>query len=266
MLALASEHPLDMVHERRKELAKLLEQRLGSKVVHGAFRGLTLSDDQSWGGAERPAMLLGLYEHEVVERLFALPDRVRTFIDVGAADGFFAVGTVRAGRFQRAICYEISEAGRRAIRANAIANGVDDRIEIRGGANVGFFREFSEGELADAAVLMDVEGAEFMLLDADALERLQHSYVIVELHSGFVPDGEARSSALVSSAGHYFDVDEFTTGPRDLSAIPELRDMTDSDRWLLCSEGRPYRMSWVLLRPKRPFGAMRSVALGHQPA
>ena len=36
---------------------------------------------------------------------------------------------------------------------------------------------------------------------------------------------------------------------RDLSWIPELDAMNDSDRWLICSEGRPKLMSWLIFAP-----------------
>jgi hypothetical protein len=38
---------------------------------------------------------------------------------------------------------------------------------------------------------------------------------------------------------------------RDLSTIPEMASLSDSDRWLLCSESRPFLMRWVHCVPQQ---------------
>jgi hypothetical protein len=98
-------------------------------------------------------------------------------------------------------------------------------------------------------VLIDIEGGEFDLLDREALRHLSRSVVIVELHERLVEDGEAKLAKLLAEASEYFRVGEFRTGARDLSGFPELAQMNDTDRWLLCSESRPYLMRWLRLDP-----------------
>ena len=51
-------------------------------------------------------------------------------------------------------------------------------------------------------------------------------------------------------AEEFFNVTELKMGSRDLSNIPELQKFSDSDRWLMCSEGRGELMSWLRLDPK----------------
>jgi hypothetical protein len=39
-------------------------------------------------------------------------------------------------------------------------------------------------------------------------------------------------------------------GSRYLSVFPELKELTDTDHWLLCSEGRSRLMQWLRFDPK----------------
>ena len=40
-----------------------------------------------------------------------------------------------------------------------------------------------------------------------------------------------------------------TTGSRDVSSLIELENMKDSDKWLLCSEGRRIKGEWMICKP-----------------
>lgn len=69
-------------------------------------------------GADRVGMLLGLYEAEVLEAVMALPARYRLFIDLGAADGYYGVGLVFNGRFEKILVFrDRSEGVAKSLRA-----------------------------------------------------------------------------------------------------------------------------------------------------
>lgn len=108
----------------------------------------------------------------------------------------------------------------------------------------------SEAERREAVLLVDIEGGEFGLMDAAIFTALRDSAILIELHTGMVAQGEARLAQLLTDAAATHDVRELKTGARDLSGYAELADWTDTDRWLICSEGRPSLMSWLLLSPK----------------
>ena len=48
----------------------------------------------------------------------------------------------------------------------------------------------------------------------------------------------------------FFKVSTLKTSSRDLSRFSELSEYSDSERWLIASEGRPRLMSWLRLDPK----------------
>jgi len=194
-------------------------------------------------------MLLGLYEQELLESLCSVPRRYTTFVDVGAADGYYGVGVLVAGLFVRSHCFEMSVQGREVIRETAAANGVLDRVTVSGRAEHNFYEALDAAEFDRTVVLLDIEGGEFDLLDANMLGRFHRSIIFIELHEQLVPNGEQRLQRLLHDASTFFRVTTLRTGKRDLSGFPEVQAVDDNDRWLLCSEGRPYLMSWLRLDP-----------------
>lgn len=238
--------------EHRFRLSQRLHDLFSGTVAYGPFRGLKLADANWWGAADRGSMLLGLYEQEVLEWLSAHHGDRRFLIDIGAADGYYAVGSLVAGWVDHVYCFEQSEEGRHAIAANAKANGVADRVTILGTAD----ESSVEGLLLDAAIdpadtlmIVDIEGGEFELLTTHLLSRLAGVAAVVEIHDWESPDPRAVQR-LAESAGDSFQVGFLRTGSRDPSGFPELKHWPDDDRWLLCSESRRQVMQWMILEPR----------------
>lgn len=237
---------------RRFRLGQKLSKLFDNTVAYGPFKGLILSDTSWWGAADRGSMLLGLYEQEVLTTLTQLAVGRETLIDLGAADGYYAVGSVSSGLFTRSIAFEISPEGRTAIGDNAERNLVSDLVRVLGEAESDFLTELQAKyslDLESTALLIDIEGAEFDLLSAELLERMSQAALIIEIHDFHIED-KARVSELLGNAARYFNTEWVTTGQRDLSTFPELTDWSDDDRWILCSESRPKRMKWLILTPK----------------
>lgn len=238
------------VERRRIELARQLDLALASTVRYGPFRGMRLGPDTAWSVADRAPMLLGLYEQEVLESLGETGGR-KAFVNLGAGDGYYGVGALVSGLCQRSYCYEMGEKGRRIIGDTARLNGVGDRVEIRGKADPGFYRDLPAEVVDDCVLFIDIEGAEFELLDEAAFDAFGNAVIFLELHDWFFEDGAQRMQTLRRNAAATHAITEMTMAARDLSSFAELREYSDSDRWLLCSEGRGRQMGWMRFDPKR---------------
>ncbi len=234
---------------RRLTLSNQLDKDLNGIVKYGPFKGLKLGDISSWSGADRASMLLGLYEQELLQSLSQLSKNFKTFINIGAADGYYAIGVLVARLFEKSICYEMSDLGQQVINKNACLNGVSDQIVVRGVAISDFHEEISDLDASDSVLLVDIEGAEFDLFNEGIPKKFRQSVIFVELHERFVSDGLKKLERLRNSVCGSFQISTFTTTSRDLSQFAELEALGDTDRWLLCSEGRPYRMNWLRLDP-----------------
>ena len=104
----------------------------GDAVQAGPFAGMRMVARQP-GGFSTPG-LIGAYErelHDVLERLIASGgyDRV---VNVGAGEGYYAVGLARRLPDIPIIAFEADDALPPVLRANARANGVGERVTING--------------------------------------------------------------------------------------------------------------------------------------
>jgi hypothetical protein len=114
----------------------------------------------------------GRYEEELHETFHrALVWEPRQFVDIGASDGYYAVGFARQGL--RVTAYEASDSARQLCRRLAEANDVQIAL-------LGACRRIPE--LEHSLVLVDVEGNEDQLLSRRAAGLLRSSMVIVETH------------------------------------------------------------------------------------
>ncbi len=225
-------------------------EALGATVRYGPFAGLKFPSASQWGVTDRGSMLLGLYEQEILESLAKTPKDFRTFIDIGAADGYYGVGVLVGGLFEHSYCFEMNERSRELIREAAVLNGVEKRIEVHGTADRNFYDLIPAERREKSVLFLDVEGAEFSLLEKRTFEVFSRSIIFVELHEFYVEDGPQKLKRLLEDASATHSVTQFRTSSRDLSAFPELAKLNDNDRWMLCSEGRPLLMSWLRFAPK----------------
>ena len=178
------------------------------------------------------------------------PQARRTFIDIGAADGYYSVGVLVNGLFDCSYSFERSERAQEVLRHNAERNGVADKVHIHGAAHPEFYKDLPRDILSKSVLLIDIEGAEFDLLTPDIFAAFAGSVIVIELHDYFYPDGQQKLDRLKAHADQHFQITEFTTTSRDLSKFPELRSFNDTDRWLICDEGRGEMMRWLRLDPR----------------
>lgn len=238
------------VQVNRRLMSRAMDRYHNGTVAHGPFKGLILPRQSWWGEKDRAAMLLGLYEKEVLDLIADLAPSYTSFVNIGAADGYYAVGAVKAGLFPEAIAYELSAHGQQVIAANATNNGVRDKIHIRGAAADGFWKASGAPVSGESLVLMDVEGAEFDILTPDFFAHFNRSTIIVELHPFLVSNGPRRLEQIIADAQAHFTTEVIATGARDLSPFAELRHYEDNDRWIVASEGRLEIGEWLVLRPR----------------
>lgn len=240
--------PIAIAHARRN-LSERIRLHYANTIAYGPFKGLKLVEDAHWGSADLGGMILGLYEQEVLHELSDPGGQRRTFIDLGAADGYYGLGVLVGGLFEKSYCFEITEKGRAVIARNAALNTLQDRVTILGEAKPDFFTQVAPADLEDALLLIDIEGAEFDIVTAETFAAFAKSTVIIEIHEWY-PDIQQKLERLLHHAAATHTARRFSTGARDLSQFPELKGINDNERWLLCSEGRPYLMSWYRFDPR----------------
>ena len=257
MLQRQKETTQEMIEAWRKETVAQRLERVSletydlceGKVQQGLFGGLQLDKDTWWGKNDLGAQCLGLYEKEVLD-LIAATGPYDTFLDIGAADGYYAVGLLHAKMAKRAICFEISKDGQRAINENWLINKCPGEIEIHGEANEQTIASVATQLSDNTLALIDIEGFEFQLLSQEVIATLGTCNVVVEIHN-WVDGFENKYSALLKDLDRFFDIKIISPSERNTQTIELLRSYTDDNRLLVSSERRPCLMRFLHLKPKK---------------
>ena len=239
----------DDIFKRRIFLSNKLNKEFDGVIRYGPFKGFKFGEKSWWGLTDRANMLLGLYEQEVLRSLQTIPKKYKTFIELGAADGYYGIGVLVGGIFEKSYCFEISLDGQKTIEQNAKLNNVFNNVKIRGKADKDFYKDLQNDEIAQSVLFVDIEGDEFNLFDKNIFEKFKKSIIYIELHDWFFTDGNEKLKKLEEDAKEYFSIEKITMTSRDLSVFEELNEMSDTDRWLICSEGRMKLMTWWRLDP-----------------
>ena len=199
----------------------------GLTVSGGPFAGLSYPDATATSLVPK---LLGAYErvlHAAVEEAVrAAPELI---VNVGAADGYYAVGLARRCPGATVRAFE-ADAGQRALLTRVAAANAT-RLEVGGLAGPGDLEALPPGTL----VVMDCEGCERALLQP---ETLRDAAILVELHD-FVEPGVSDVIVERFRATHHVTLIETASQP------PER----GSALGLALSEHRPGPMRWAVLRP-----------------
>ena len=160
-----------------------------------------------------------------------------------------SLGPLKGGYCQRSVCFELTQTGRDAVHRNATANGLQAQIVLRGKADETLTKQLTElGFVASQSLLLcDIEGAEFEVLTAEALQFLRGTPLIIELHDRFMPQGTALRAALIDRLPDGATWKIMTADTLSFHGIPDLEAMEDSDRGLVLSEGRKRPGEWLVV-------------------
>lgn len=222
----------------------------GRKVQYGHFKGMMLNQNIWWGGYDFIPKLLGVYEEHVLNRIKdILSCKCLAFIDIGAADGYFAIGVAYSGMSESVVAFETSDQARRLLAENASRNYCENRIAIRGEADHNNMREVLES-VGDSLILIDIEGAEYALLDEAMLKLVCNCWLIVELHPRKILNGFALQEKLLESANKIFDIEIMVRDTYNPNFFEELSEFSDDERLLSFSEGRKANGQWLVMKPK----------------
>jgi len=163
-----------------------LDNLLGSsEVKSGIFAGLNYVVEAV--GSSLLPKLIGCYEKELSSIFESLRNRnINVIFDIGAAEGYYAVGLARMLPRCQVIAFEATQQGRDLLAEMARKNFVKDRIEIHGMCTKEIFETFVASRMPDF-VLIDIEGGEQMLESADLARKLGHVEMLIEVHPANVP-------------------------------------------------------------------------------
>jgi hypothetical protein len=214
--------------------ARAFSSSHGSTVLNGPFSGMQYPEESILSRHSIP-MLLGSYErelHEIIDA--ALRHTYQLVIDVGSAEGYYAVGFALKGR-SPVLAFDADPRELELCMKMARINAVQDRITGRTWCSPETLRDSAAG--ARCFVLSDCEGYETELFDDATVEALRRSDVLIELH------GNAHDP-LLERFSKTHAVQTLVTSARSATDYPELASMGD-DAPLGLVEHREPGQSWL---------------------
>ena len=248
----------ETISERKIRISLEIYDMYAGTISYGPFKNLILDRDPWWGKEDLGGLILGVYEKEVLKIIEKIkPGDYERFIDIGAADGYYACGLLFSGKIKRAICFEKSLVGQKTIKKNWIKNGSPGHLTIHSEANETTIKKISGMGDRKTLILIDIEGGEFELLSSLFIKNIAKSTIIIEVHN-WVDNFLDKYVQLIHRLSKYFDIEPIKAIDRQVNSIKTLREFTDDNRLLLASERRPCLMRFLILTPKNLNGAQIS--------
>lgn len=235
------------IQKRILFLQKSLKDITKNVVQSGNYKEMKIGDI-AWSEYDYCPKILGFYEEEVQKELCKI--NCKYIVNLGAAEGYHAIGQILSGTKQNAICFEMDAKSRELIKINSKLNKIEDKITILEKADENFLNLLKDKinlNFKDCVFLFDIEGDEFNIINKKNLEVLKKSKLIIELHK---KKGSNDNSEFVEDLEKHYNLNFLTTGKRDLSNFLFLKKFIDIDRWLMASENRPDLMNWIICLPK----------------
>jgi hypothetical protein len=220
------------------------------EVQAGPFKGMRYPQFKA-KGSTMLGKLLGTYEAElgdIIELLLKQPYEM--LVDVGCAEGFYAVGMAMRLPQAKIFAFDIDEEAQQLCTAMAKLNKVEDRITIGGVCSGPKMIELSQGKRS--LIIADCEGAELDLFDESTIQGLAQCDLLIEVHD-FIHRGVSLKLQDRFSATHDCRVvhslepatrAQLFPSPLVKETHPEILN------WIY-SEGRPEVMDWLYLTPRQ---------------
>lgn len=234
-------------HEVERVVARnpTLRAALAAKtVLSGPFKDMNYGDTKAFCSALYPK-LLGTYEFELAGTITAaIARKYKTLVDVGAADGYYAVGFAFKDPQMKVIAFEMDSRARTELVNLAEINGVAGRIQIRGKCEPA---DLLALDAERGLMIMDCEGYEEQLLTQDIIRHFKEWDFIIETHDGFSPEITTRLTSRFEETHEVISIEvTHDRNKADQINLPILADIPRRDVDQLLSENRQHAcLRWI---------------------
>ncbi len=224
-------------------------RRQGWLVATGPFAGMRYIDNAH--GSRLIPKLVGSYESELHGVIRQVIDSApQLVIDVGCAEGYYAVGFALTLPNARVMAFDISAEARALCRDLAQSNGVTARLTVADRCDCQTLQGIP---LNGAFLMVDCESFELELLKPECVPGLACATILVEMHDFIVP---GLSEKLLARFRSSHRIRLFPMQGRDPDEYPLLKQFKRSDQVRAIDEdrrinGKPITQQWAFLEPLR---------------
>lgn len=228
---------------RSKMIANTIIKSEGLTIQSGPFAGMTYVDHATEGCLA--PRLLGCYESELHPAIEAFAGQgLDAVIDIGCAEGYYAVGLARTMPTTQVFAYDIDAKARASCQALARTNGVEDRVHVGGAFQGEMFADFAD---RSTLVFIDAEGFEDDILKPDDWPALRGMNLIVETHDLYRPGTRQR---LIDRFSPSHEIEVIDHHPKITVRPDWLKKLGHLDQLIAIWEWRAGPTPWLVMRPR----------------
>jgi hypothetical protein len=231
-----------------RDPALLLLDQFRGQIASGPFKGMKYIN--SAAGSCLAPKIAGTYERELAVVIRGLKlDTYDAIVDIGAAEGYYAVGLARmlSKTSTRVFAFDSDPIARQLLAQLAEINQVTDRIESREYCSHETLQSFSNQRVF---LICDIEGGELQLLDPDAAPVLRTCDMLVEVHDE--PGSSVIQRTLSARFRNTHHIEEIQAEPRNTESAAELLWLKNAAiRKRIFDEKRFRGMRWFYMRTKQ---------------
>jgi 2-polyprenyl-3-methyl-5-hydroxy-6-metoxy-1,4-benzoquinol methylase len=215
----------------------------GNVVKNGPFKGMVYNAPYSICSSFYPK-LMGCYEKELWDIIYdACCTEYSAIIDVGCAEGYYAIGFAFTRPNAKIYAYDINQTAIDFCASMAEANGVE--VKFGECFEQGTVLQLDLGE--KAFFILDCEGYEVELIDREFVSQMAKHDFLIEVHE------MNRNVGLLGKLIEAFDGThrvEIIKTVADIDKVheyrfPELEVFDSVDRLKILTEDRPSPMRWI---------------------
>jgi len=236
------------LQRKRIESLQLYGVLKNGTVLHGPFESMRHPKVQAIGGLPF-AKIIGSYEaelHDVIEEI--CQREYDLIIDVGSAEGYYAVGLALKFPNTKVIAYDTEPRARRLCKEMSEVNGAEN-LEVRAFCSASELRSIVDGKRA--LIISDCESYEKQLFTQANLKELKNADILIETHDFMDISISAYLKRLFESShkvSSIFSLDDIRKAHS--YQYKEAESLSLDEREALFVERRPGTMEWLWCEAK----------------
>jgi hypothetical protein len=217
-------------------------------VLYGPLEGLKYPHYDSVGSTLYPK-LLGTYESELHEVFNEILNTQYDFIlDIGAAEGYYAVGLALKIPKAKVIAFEGDEHGQALCLEMAELNNTKERVFVHGICSEKELLDFS-ASAGKGLIICDCEGYERDLFTEEVIKQLEEFDILLELHDGSY-SGMTISQVMSRRFEMTHHVEFINVRYKKPIEHLEFLGFKEEELLKLLSEQRQMSVGWLFLKAK----------------
>ena len=173
-----------------------------------------------------------------------------TILDIGCAEGYYAVGLARIFADAKVYAYDIDSQALQQCEKMAKLNQVEDRVILQEACSEEILANFNFS--GKNLIISDCEGYEYFLFSTRNIHNLINSDVLIEVHESLEYDVYTYLIDVFKTTHDFIEYKSVSDFEKVRKyEFAQLENLSRNIKFELLSEERGYQQSWLFFTPKK---------------